>query len=144
MPRSQRDGSLRPYSRFPKLGPLLFLPSSSSVVLTKLTGPRSRPTTFFSCGARESNPGQELWPLDHRGGHEYNIKNKILLLLAKTAFQIHCLIQNLRRSYLQQRCQGLYETNFPVHNSWYPLANLAGILRKLFTTATVIINSQEI
>jgi hypothetical protein len=41
----QRDGSIRPYSRFSKPEPLLFLSSSSSVALTKLSGPRSRPTT---------------------------------------------------------------------------------------------------
>jgi hypothetical protein len=36
---------LRPCSRFSRPEPLLFLPSSSSVVLTRLSGPRSRPTT---------------------------------------------------------------------------------------------------
>jgi hypothetical protein len=36
---------LRPYSRFSRPEPLLFPPSSSSVVLTRLSGPRSRPTT---------------------------------------------------------------------------------------------------
>jgi hypothetical protein len=44
MPRGQRDESLRPYSRISRPEPLLFLPSSSSVVLTRLSGPRSRPT----------------------------------------------------------------------------------------------------
>jgi hypothetical protein len=39
------DGSLRPYSRFSIPEPLLFLSSSSSVVLTRLCVPRSRPTT---------------------------------------------------------------------------------------------------
>jgi hypothetical protein len=43
--RSQRCGSLRPYSRFPRPEPLFFLSSSSSIVLTRLSGPRSRPTT---------------------------------------------------------------------------------------------------
>jgi hypothetical protein len=38
---------LRPYSRFYRQVPLLFYSSSSSVVLTRLSGPRSRPTTFF-------------------------------------------------------------------------------------------------
>jgi hypothetical protein len=56
-------------------GAAAFLSSSSSVVLTRLSGPRSRPTTFFFWYCRESNPGfricsQELWPLDHRGGHK--------------------------------------------------------------------------
>jgi hypothetical protein len=52
-----------------------FLSSSSSVVLTRLSGPRSRPTTSQKIWQRrESNPdlwicSQELWPVDHRGGH---------------------------------------------------------------------------
>jgi hypothetical protein len=41
----QRDGSPRPYSRISRPEPLLSLSSSSSVVLTRLSGPRSRPTT---------------------------------------------------------------------------------------------------
>jgi hypothetical protein len=44
VPRGQRDGSLQPYSRFSRLEPLLFLPSSSATVLMRLSGPRSRPT----------------------------------------------------------------------------------------------------
>jgi hypothetical protein len=44
VPRGQRDGSLWPYSRLSRLEPLLFLPSSSSIVLTRLSGSRSRPT----------------------------------------------------------------------------------------------------
>jgi hypothetical protein len=43
--RSQRGGSLRPYSGFSRPESLHFLPSSSSIVLTRLSGPRSRPTT---------------------------------------------------------------------------------------------------
>jgi hypothetical protein len=35
VPRGKRDRSLRPYSRFSKPEPLHFLPSSSSIVLTK-------------------------------------------------------------------------------------------------------------
>jgi hypothetical protein len=54
VPGGQRDESLRPYSSLCRPEPLLFLPSSSSVILTRLSGPRSRPTTFFSCSARES------------------------------------------------------------------------------------------
>jgi hypothetical protein len=41
----QRGGSLRPYSRLSRPEPLLFLSSSSSVVLTRLSGHRSRPIT---------------------------------------------------------------------------------------------------
>jgi hypothetical protein len=51
VPRGQCDESLQPYFRLSRLEPLLVLPSSSSVVLTRLGGPRSRPITFFS------NPG---------------------------------------------------------------------------------------
>jgi hypothetical protein len=39
VPRGQRDGSLEPYSRFSRLEPLLFLASTSSIVLTRLSGP---------------------------------------------------------------------------------------------------------
>jgi hypothetical protein len=46
MPGGQCDGSLRPYSRLSRLEPLLFLSSSSSAVLKRLSWHRSRPTTF--------------------------------------------------------------------------------------------------
>jgi hypothetical protein len=36
--------SVRPYSWFSRLDPLLFVSSSSSVVLMRLSGPCSRPT----------------------------------------------------------------------------------------------------
>jgi hypothetical protein len=39
VPRGQRDRSLRPHSRFSIPEPLLFLPSGSSAVLTRLSGP---------------------------------------------------------------------------------------------------------
>jgi hypothetical protein len=45
--------------------PLLFLPSSSSIVITRLSGPRSR-AHYLSENLVAS--GMELWPLDHRGG----------------------------------------------------------------------------
>jgi hypothetical protein len=45
MSRGQGGGSLRPYSRLSRPEPLPFLSSSSSIVLTRLSGPRSRPTT---------------------------------------------------------------------------------------------------
>jgi hypothetical protein len=70
--RGQHNGSIRPYSRISRPEPLLFLPSSFSIVLS---GPRSWPTAsqkIWQC--RESNPdlwicNQELGPLYHRGGH---------------------------------------------------------------------------
>jgi hypothetical protein len=46
MPCGQRYGSLRPYSRFSRQEPATFLSSSSSVVLTRLSAPRFRPTTY--------------------------------------------------------------------------------------------------
>jgi hypothetical protein len=49
--------SLWQYPLLSRPEPLLFLASSSSVVLTRLSRPRSRHTTFFSCCVRESNPG---------------------------------------------------------------------------------------
>jgi hypothetical protein len=72
--RGRLNGSPRLYSRVSRPEPLLFLSSSSSVVLTRLSGPRSRPTTSQKIWKRrESNPdlwicSHKLWPLDHRGG----------------------------------------------------------------------------
>jgi hypothetical protein len=55
--RGERDGSLRPYCRFSRPELLLFLPSSSSIVLTRMSGPRYRPTTCQKIWLRrESNP----------------------------------------------------------------------------------------
>jgi hypothetical protein len=58
MSRGQRDGSLRPYSQFSGPEPLPFLPSSSSVVLTRLSGLRS------SVSENLVAPGIEPGPLD--------------------------------------------------------------------------------
>jgi hypothetical protein len=58
--RGQRNGSPWQHSRLSRLEPLLFLPSSSSIVLTRLSGLRFRRTTsqkIWKC--RESNP--DLW-----------------------------------------------------------------------------------
>jgi hypothetical protein len=43
--RCERGGSPTAVISISRLEPLLFLPSSSSVVPTRLSGPRSRPTT---------------------------------------------------------------------------------------------------
>jgi hypothetical protein len=43
--RGQHNGSPRSYSWFSRLESLLFLPSSSSIALIRLSGPHSRPTT---------------------------------------------------------------------------------------------------
>jgi hypothetical protein len=79
VPRGQRDRSLWLYSRFYKPEPPLFPSSSSSIVLTRLSEPRSRPTASWKIW-RESNPdlwicSQELWPLHHRGGHTFSFLN---------------------------------------------------------------------
>jgi hypothetical protein len=58
--RGQRDGSLG----FLERRRYFFLQVAPPVVLTRLSGPRSRPTTsqkIWICS-------HELWPLDHRGG----------------------------------------------------------------------------
>jgi hypothetical protein len=57
MSRGQCDGSLRSYSWFSRPEPIHSLPSSSSVVLTRLSGPRSRLKLLgISGSAGESNP----------------------------------------------------------------------------------------
>jgi hypothetical protein len=67
VPRGQRDGSLRLYSRLSRPDPLLFLPSSSSIVLTRLSGPRSGLLLRKSGGAgkRTRAPGSVARNSDH-------------------------------------------------------------------------------
>jgi hypothetical protein len=48
--RGHHDGSPRPYSLLSRPKPLLFLPSSSSIILTRLSGSRSRPTNSQKSG----------------------------------------------------------------------------------------------
>jgi hypothetical protein len=68
VPRGERNGSLRPYSRFSRSEPLIFLPSNSSIILTRLNGPRCRPTTCQKIWQRrESNPN--LWSLARNSDH---------------------------------------------------------------------------
>jgi hypothetical protein len=45
VPGGQRDRFLQPYYRISRTEELLFHSSGSSIVLTKLSGPSSRPTT---------------------------------------------------------------------------------------------------
>jgi hypothetical protein len=47
VPRGQRDGFLQPYSGLSRSVPLLFLPSGSSFVLTRLSGTPFQ-THYFS------------------------------------------------------------------------------------------------
>jgi hypothetical protein len=57
MPRGQHDGSPRSYSRISRPEALLFLPSSSSILLTRLSGPLSRSPVLVA-------PRIEPGPLD--------------------------------------------------------------------------------
>jgi hypothetical protein len=62
------DGSLWPYSRFSRQEPLLFYQVAAQFVLTRLSGPRSRPTTFFfsgSAGNRTRASGSVAKNSDH-------------------------------------------------------------------------------
>jgi hypothetical protein len=61
VPRGQRDGSLRPYSRFSRPGPLLFLSSSSSIVLTRLMDPVPDPLLLIKSGSA-GNRSRDLFP----------------------------------------------------------------------------------
>jgi hypothetical protein len=47
VPRGQRDGSLRPYPRISRQEPLLFYQVAPQLLLTRLSGPRSRPTSIL-------------------------------------------------------------------------------------------------
>jgi hypothetical protein len=61
VPHDQHDKSPWPLFRFSRPEPLLFFPSNSSVVLTRLSGPRSRPTTSQKIWwRRESNPTTDI------------------------------------------------------------------------------------
>jgi hypothetical protein len=51
MPRGHRDEFLRPYSRLSRPEPLLFLPSSSSVALTRLSDPVLDPLLLRKSGS---------------------------------------------------------------------------------------------
>jgi hypothetical protein len=70
--RGQRNGSPRPYSRFCRPEPLLLLPSSSSIVLTRLSGPRSRPLLRRKSGSA-GNRTRGLWICSQ----EYGDKQKL-------------------------------------------------------------------
>jgi hypothetical protein len=66
--------SLRLYSHFSRPKPLLFLTSSSSIVLTSWVDPVPDPLLLRKSGSIGNWTrdlwicSQELWPLDHRGG----------------------------------------------------------------------------
>jgi hypothetical protein len=75
VPRGQRDRSLQPYS-VSRPEPLLFLPSSSSIVLTRLSGPHSRPTTcqkIWQSRDRTQTSGSIARNSDHYATEAVNI-----------------------------------------------------------------------
>jgi hypothetical protein len=63
----QRDGYLRPYSRFSRPKPLLFYQVAPQLYPRGWNGPRSRPTTFFSdsAGNRARDSGSVARNSDH-------------------------------------------------------------------------------
>jgi hypothetical protein len=77
---------LRPYYRFSRPEQLLFISSSSSIVLTRLSGPRSRPTNSHEIWEQlESNRdlwicSQELWPLDQEAIEIWTLISKFYWL----------------------------------------------------------------
>jgi hypothetical protein len=86
VPRGQRDGSLRPYSRFSRQEPLLFYQVAPRLYSRGLVDPVPDPLLFFLVvpGNRTRDPyicSQELRPLDHRGGRSKSKPNRILLSL---------------------------------------------------------------
>jgi hypothetical protein len=69
VPRGQRDGSPCPYSRLSRLEPLLLLPSSSSILPLRLSGPRTRPAILRksgSAGNRTRASGSVARNFDHQ------------------------------------------------------------------------------
>jgi hypothetical protein len=67
---------------FSRLELLLFLPSSSSVVLMRLSGPCLDPLLLRKSGSAENRTwdlwicNQEVWPLDHRSSRGYRILDR--------------------------------------------------------------------
>jgi hypothetical protein len=102
---------LRPYSRISRPEPLLFLWSSSSIILTRLSWPCSWPTTLHKIWqCRESNLNfwiysQELWPLNHRGGHNpfRSIENLKIRFNILSHLMQSSLILQFRKEYLNIR-----------------------------------------
>jgi hypothetical protein len=109
----QRNGSPWLYSRFSKPKPLLFLTSSSSIVLTKLSGPRSRPPLLRKSGSAGNITrdlwicSQELWPLDHRGGpigvspHKLRDRYKWFCLVIKCISFLNVPIYLIKNTHLK-------------------------------------------
>jgi hypothetical protein len=92
-------------SRFSRQESLLFYQVAPQFVLTRLSAPRSRPTTIFFWYFPESNPGlricsQELWPLDHRGGPW---EMKLLLYFTFIILIWNCTLD--RPKFITEKCR---------------------------------------
>jgi hypothetical protein len=78
----QRVGSLWPYSRISRPELLLFLSSSSSVVRTSLSGPRSRPTTtqknLVAPGIEPGTSGSIARNSEHQTSEVVNSENVVV------------------------------------------------------------------
>jgi hypothetical protein len=114
MSRGQHDGSARPYSRFSRPKPLPFHSSSSSIVLTRLSGPRFRSTTSQR---RESNTGlwvcrQELWLIPQRRYEDSSYTPNVCMFNSIQVFWSKCCdhficytVASSRR--IEQTCAGV-------------------------------------
>jgi hypothetical protein len=71
----QRNGSPRLYSHVSRSEPLLFLPSSSSAVLTRLSGPRSRPT---ACTSAVTIVFEIVWDWSSKSDETRSVSNESL------------------------------------------------------------------
>jgi hypothetical protein len=88
VPRSQRCGFPTAVFSISRPGPLHFLPSSSSIVLARLSGPRSRPATsqkIWKCRNRTRTSGSVARKSDHSTTeaiprHTDTLKNKSRLM----------------------------------------------------------------
>jgi hypothetical protein len=91
VPRGQRDGSLRPDSRFSRQEPLLFYKVAPQLYSRGWVDTVPDPLLFFVVpGNRTRDPcicSQELWPLDHRGGHRYR---KLILISVSDKGDLLC------------------------------------------------------
>jgi hypothetical protein len=95
VPRGQRDGSLRPYSRFYRQQPLLFYQVASQLYSRGWVDPVPDPLLFSGSAGNRTRGlricSQELWSLDHRGGRQFIITFKNVTLKFRRSFCISWL-----------------------------------------------------
>jgi hypothetical protein len=109
VPRGHCEWFIRPYSRLSRPEPLLFLSNRSSIVLMRLSGLCSRPTTSRKIWQRrESNCSQELWPLDHRGGPLTEIRTRKCLWIVELSRRVRLSTSMPSVSRLYIQCGNIY------------------------------------